>query len=119
MANQAQSNPSVDTATTRTWTWTNDISQNSRRQSDLKFDSPLTLRSDGTGHFSAHVDNNDTFVLHLILSMSNGTTMRLPNALGGPSERFEIRSSNRDFEFGWRHAEVLFSITAITIVQGP
>ena len=117
-ASEAWSRPSIDDASSRTWTWENDIAQVGRHQVDLRNDSPLTLRSDGTGHFKTYIDNDDTFELHLIVYLSDGSTMRLPNALGGDSNYFKIPIQNRDFDFGWHRKEVLFQITRILITQG-
>src|SRR5262245_52274892 len=102
MATQAWSKtPSTNTATSRTWTWENDISQGG---AVLRSDSAFTLRADGSGHFKTYVSNNDTFELHLTLYLPGGKTERLPNALGSHGT-FSIRSNHREFDFGWRGKE--------------
>jgi|SRR5580704_3940127 hypothetical protein len=101
--------------THRTFTWANDLHSQNSHGSDLRHDSPLTLRSDGTGHFTAFIDSNDTWTVWFILHVPGQQDIRLPNALGGPNETFVIPPSNRDFEFGWHGANVLNSITSIDI----
>lgn len=100
-------------ATSRVFTWAHDLHSDN---SDMRNDSPLTLRSDGTGHFKAFIDSNATWEFWFDLFRVNGEHIHhLPDIFGSGTERFHLDKDHREVEFTWRVPEILNSIATIVL----
>ena len=90
----------------RTW----NLAETHDGNSDISRRSTITLRSDGTGHMSLLIDNDDTWEISFRAMRANGEFLFHLPGVYGDGDRFHCDNHHREIDFTWHIPEVLDAI---------